>query len=123
MGNRNGYTGRAIKTQVAGVWYDSQLEGRTALLLIKHGIKFTPHVTFLCFDRNGKAFNYTVDFVFETPQKFAGISKILNCLETKGVISKNSILRNDALEFAHQLKCHCVGYEMIDFWEREGIYW
>lgn len=123
MSNRNGYSRPAIRTQVAGVWYDSQLEGRFAMLLIKHGIKFTPHVTFHCFDRDGKPFDYTVDFVFDIPQKFAGIDFTLDFVETKGVLSKHAIKRNRAMSYCHSLKGYCVGYELIDFWEREGIRW
>lgn len=123
MRGRNGYRYQARPVVIDGVRYDSQLEGRMAELLIAHGIEFDPHVEFQCYDREGKPFKYTADFVFAVPQKFAGISYTLDAIEVKGVLSKHALLRNDALKYCWNIRCYCAGYELIDFWSREGLHW
>jgi len=123
MSNRHGYQYAAKKTKVAGVWYDSLLEARMARLLLSHGVEFYPHVTYVCYDPKGKEFSYTVDFRFKTPQKLLGIRDTLDCLEVAGVLSRHKIKRNEGLRYCHQLRCYCAGYELIDMWEREGLFW
>ncbi|MEK9194569.1 MAG: hypothetical protein AAB884_02045, partial [Patescibacteria group bacterium] len=93
----NLYKHRGIREKVSGhkkigLEYDiheyaSRLEARMAKLLIAGGIKFRPHVKFQCWGRGPecKPFTYEVDFVFNEPQKFVGISQIVNGIEVKGV--------------------------------------
>lgn len=130
---RNHYTIRAIPTKVQGHkscglpddWheYDSLLEARMARLLIQQKIPFTPHVKFQCFNREGKRFEYTVDFLLRSPQKFVGISPIVTALEVKGRLRKKDILRNDALDYCHKVKCWIVLEPHIEMWETEGLFW
>ena len=94
-----------------------------ARLLIKNRIPFEPHVSFTCFDRAGKQFTYTVDFLLRSPQKFVGIPYIVTALEVKGRFEKHDILRNDALDYCHKIKCWLIFEPHIEMWERQGIFW
>ncbi len=128
---KNEYTLKAKKTVVHGHKsigkpydahiYDSRLEARVARLLIELKIKFTPHVKYKCFNREGAEFSYEIDFVFEEPQKLAGVHKWITCLEVKGVLSKSDLLRLDALEFSHGLHGYLCTQPLIKMWEVEGI--
>ena len=125
------YEYQAIKVKVAGhkaigldedeVWYASKLEGRTAILLIKAGIKFTPHVKFKVISPNGTWFHYTVDFLFDAPQKPLGCHKWISFLEVKGVLTRHDLLRLSALEYTMGLKGFIALPSMVDLWERDGL--
>lgn len=134
MSKRRGksyYTGRAVKENVAGHKsiglkediheYASLLEARCAKLLIKHVIRFKPHVKFECVDRDGKPFIYEVDFLFEEPKKFLGVSDAIDAIEVKGVLSRHDLLRRTALKFRHNIEVYIALEPMIQFWEREGV--
>ena len=102
------------------VLYPSIMEARAARVFLRDDIEFKPHVKFVCFDRQGKQFNYTVDFLFARPQKLAGISKWVTFIETKGALTKHDILRLDALEYCHELKGFIVTEPLLQMWEKEG---
>lgn len=124
MGRRHDpYKYRARPVTIDGVKYDSLTEGRMVKLLLHYGVEFTAHVKFDCFDRRGKPFVYFIDFIFMEPQKFAGVAKILDGVEVKGVITKKAILKMEGLEYCHGVKAHIVTEQMIAFWEAEGLYW
>jgi hypothetical protein len=125
---------RAVKTKVSGHKkiglpedvheYDSKLEARCAEILLKHGIKFTPHVTFQCFDKNTegpKPFKYTVDFLFDQPQQLNGISPAVDAIEVKGFLSGDDILRRDSLKYFHRKRAWITTRDMVEMWSREGI--
>lgn len=125
---------RAIRTSVSGHRsvgleydvheYDSRLEARFAELLISNGIRFKPHVKFSCCDRNIEnptKFFYTVDFVFETPQKLKGITDILNGVEVKGVLVDHDHLRIDSMKFHHQMNIYIALPNLVDYWARCGL--
>jgi len=122
MANRNGYQYVAKKCLVNGEQFDSLLEGRMAAVLIEHGVKFNAHIPFECYDPKGAKFTFVVDFVFETPQKLLGIRDTLDCLEVAGVLSPHKFKRNEGLAYCHRLRCYCAGYELIDLWERFGLW-
>lgn len=119
--SRNQYKYRARPTVVDGVTYASRLEARCALLLIKHGVPFTPHVKYDCFDREGRPFSYTVDFKLHYPTKFLGIGFAVEALETKGILRKHDLLRNDALKFCHGVRCYIVLEPLLNMWWSDGI--
>ena len=129
----NPYKYKARPTPVAGhhkiglqqdtIVYDSQLEARLAVLLLKHNVPFTPHVKFICFDRRGKEFSYAVDFLLRRPRKLVGLSYAMDALETKGIITKHDILRNEALNYCHGKRCYIVTRDLLELWEREGLDW
>lgn len=119
----NSYTHQAKKTQVNGHWYDSRLEARVATLLHKHKVKFTPHVKFEVFGRDGRRFFYEVDFLLNEPRKFAGIPGIVRALEVKGVLRKKDINRVEALEYCHFIHCWITTEPIIKMWESEGMFW
>lgn len=106
-----------------GVIYDSLLEGRMARLLIKHGVKFYPHRTFRCVRRDGTLFTYEVDYIFESPQKFSGISVPVNGLEVKGRLKPHDFTRIDALKYTHHIRIYNVLEPLISFWEEHGMFW
>lgn len=104
-------------------YYDSILESRMATLLLKHRVRFFPHRTFRCVRRDGSMFTYEVDFVFEIPLKFAGISMPVNGLEVKGVLKPHDFTRVDALKYSHHIRIYNVLSPLIEFWERNGMFW
>lgn len=121
----NHYSIKAKKTWYTDQWgrkiqYDSILEARMARILDREGIKFEAHVLF-----NGlytpqlAPFSYTVDFIFDQPQKFVGIPDILNGVEVKGALCRHDIQRNESLEFFRGVKVWIVTIGLIDFWEAE----
>ncbi len=128
---KRGQSYRAVKTKVAGHaaiglpedehLYDSKLEAKCAEILLRHGIKFKPHVKFECFDREGKTFFYTVDFLFDEPQKLKGISTLVNAIEVKGYLRSEDFLRIDALKFRHHVRTWIVAANLVDLWDREGM--
>lgn len=128
---KNTYSYKAKKTVVHGHKsigkkydshiYDSRLEARMARLLLKNKVVFTPHVKYTCINRDGTTFDYVIDFVFDRPQKFAGVHKWITCLEVKGVLSKSDLLRLDALEFTHGVHGYLVTETLIKMWEVEGM--
>lgn len=101
--------------------YASRLEARMAKLLIAEGVRFKPHVKFDCMDRDGKPFTYEVDFIFKEPQKFVGISYIVNGVEVKGVLTRHDLLRIEALKFKHGVRVFIALEPLIEMWEREGM--
>lgn len=125
------YTGRAIKEKVSGHKaiglaedvheYASLLEARCAKILLKHNIRFKPHVKFDCVDREGKSFTYEVDFLFEEPKKFLGISEAIDAIEVKGVLSRHDFLRRTALKFKHGIDAYIALEPIIQLWEHEGV--
>lgn len=127
----NPYKHKAIKEKVAGhkkiglpediYEYDSKLEARCAKILLKHEIKFKPHVKFDCVDRDGKPFTYQVDFLFEEPRKFLGISSAVDALEVKGVLTRHDLLRIEALKFKHGVRTFIVLEPLIRMWENDGV--
>jgi len=134
MSKRHGksyYTGRAVKEKVGGHKavglpedvheYASMLEARCAKILLKHNIRFKPHVKFDCVDREGKPFTYEVDFLFEEPKKFLGISEAIDAIEVKGVLSRHDLLRRTALKFKHGIDAYIVLEPIIQLWENEGV--
>ena len=129
--SRSPYKRRGVREKVAGHKkmglaedvheYASRLEARMAKLLIANGVRFKPHVKFECFNRDGKPFTYEVDFIFDEPQKFIGISPIINGIEVKGVLSRHDLLRKDALMFRHGIRIYIAMEPLIEMWEREGM--
>lgn len=127
----NAYTHNAIKEKVAGhkkigltedvYEYDSKLEARCAKILLHHKIRFKPHVKFGCVDRDGKPFIYQVDFLFEEPRKFLGISSAVDALEVKGVLTRHDLLRIEALKFKHGIRTFIVLEPLIKMWEKDGV--
>lgn len=116
----------AKKTRYRDQWngsilYDSMLEARLARIFDREGIEFKPHVLFEDLRTpDNKVFTYTLDFVFEQPQKFVGIRSVLNGIEVKGVLTRHDIIRIDSLDYFKGIKAWIVGDMMIDFWEREN---
>lgn len=129
MGKTQRY--RAVRTKVSGHKaiglaedehvYDSKLEAKCAEILLRHGIKFKPHVKFNCIDTEGKPFEYTVDFLFYEPQKFKGIRDAVDAIEVKGFLTDRDFLRKKALWFKHDLRAYIALSGVIDYWGREGI--
>lgn len=103
------------------VLYCSLMEARCARVLDRAGIEFTPQVEYTCFDRQGKKFSYTVDFVMKSAQDLLGISKWITFIEIKGVLTTHDILRLEALQYCHQIKGYIVTESLLDLWEREGV--
>jgi len=102
--------------------YDSILEARMAVLLIQNKIRFTPHVKFLgLVDKEGKEFTYTVDFLFERPQKFGLMCQWAMAIEVKGVLSYNDIRRCDALAYWKNVPVYIATPAYIELWEKEGL--
>ena len=129
----NAYKGvRGIKVKLAGHKkigleedvheYASKLEARCAQIFLTAGIKFRPHVKFDCINKNGGSFTYTVDFLFDEPKKFVGISGIVNGIEVKGPLSHHDMDRIDALKFKHGIRAYIVTKPLIDMWENEGLF-
>ena len=116
------YMKRAIPTIYNGVAYDSKLEASLAEILDENNIPFKPHVRYEVFDREGKKFHYTPDFVLEKDYKFKGINKTISVLEVKGMLSDRDMLRMDALEYCHQLRGFIVTQSLIYYWKREGMF-
>lgn len=118
---KNPYRYKAKRTKVRGVWYDSRLEARMAMILLNNKIEFEPHREFQCVDVNGAFFKYIVDFYFPRPQEFLGITHSVRFIEVKGVLTRWDIRRLNALEYCHNLKGFIVTEPLISLWEREGI--
>jgi len=128
-----GYTKRACPTIVhghkqVGLPYDehryaSWTEARFAVLLIQHKVRFIPHKVFRCVDRQGRPFNYEVDFYFPNPTKICGIPYTLDAAEIKGCVQKKDILRNEALKFTHNVRCWLITEQWLSLWENEGLFW
>lgn len=128
---KNVYKGRAIREKVDGHKaigleedvheYASRLEALCAKILIKNGIRFKPHVKFDCVDKNGKAFTYEIDFLFETPLKLLGISPAVEAIEVKGALTRHDLLRIEALKWKHGIRAFIVMKPLLEMWEREGI--
>jgi len=128
---KNPYKAHAVKVKIAGHKkieleedvheYASRLEARCAEVLIKHEVRFKPHVKFNCVDREGKPFTYEVDFLFEEPKKFLGISEAIDAIEVKGVLSRHDFLRRTALKFKHGIDAYIALEPIIQLWENEGV--
>lgn len=101
--------------------YASRMEGKMATLLINAEISFKPHIKFECWNRKGKPFNYTVDFLFCKPQSLVGISSLVDFVEIKGALTKHDLLRKEALEFCHNLNGWIAGSLLLGLWERSGF--
>jgi len=113
-----------------GVKYDSRLEMRMAKLLYENGVDFSHHVTFLGLEHQWikKKFKYNVDFIFGTLSnritvKLKGMGKPYHCIEVKGALTDRDLWRAKALKNKHGLRTFIATPIMIDWWEREGLFW
>lgn len=117
----NGYFIQAKPGTYNGIKFASQLEIRTAKILDKHNIDYQTHKHFDVRHRNGKPFTYKVDFVFDYPHKFLGVSGLIIFLEVKGVICPHDIERMDALMYRTNCKGYIATPDIISMWERCGL--
>lgn len=125
------YRYSAIKTAVSGhqaigladdvVEYDSRMEAKLAILLIREGIRFLPHRMFKVFAPDGYEFTYRLDFLFLEPQKFAGISHFVMGLEIKGRLKPHDFVRQEALKYVHGIRTYMVLDPLLDFWYEYGM--
>ena len=120
---QNKYGRKPIPTWIGNVLYDSKLEARMAIILHNNSLLFRPHQAFQVYDRTGKWFAYVVDFLFNRPYKFAGISQPIEAIEVKGIIRRKDINRIEALEYCHGVKTFIATQALIVMWEKEGLFW
>jgi hypothetical protein len=117
----SGYEIQAKPGEYRGHQYDSKLEIRTAKLLDTSSVVYAPHQTFHIYWRNGDSHEYTVDFLFYTPQKLVGIHNPIHFLEVKGTVRKHDINRIDALEYCYDCNGYIAETQIIKMWERDGL--
>lgn len=134
MGKHNPYGHRAVKATVYGhtkvglnedgFVYDSQLEAKMARVLLKHRVRFTPHVKFALVRPDGTSFDYTVDFLTCEPLPLLtqdGDISYVRAIEIKGRLCKKDFLRMKALTYSTQYKGIIAGDMLIDFWDKNGL--
>lgn len=101
--------------------YDSRLEAKVGVALIRDRIKFKPHVTYRVYSRTGIPFQYTIDFDLEHPTKIRGVSELVDSIEAKGVLKNNDFDRKDAFEYSHDRNMWIATPSLIEYWIEEGI--
>lgn len=82
---------------------------------------FRPHVNYRVFDRNGKPFNYTVDFDLIKPYKVSGVSELINAIEVKGVLNPYDFDRKEAWEYRTDKKMWIATTALVKYWYEHGI--
>ena len=131
----NPYNHKAVPTWVNGhhkvnkdipdsVQYSSQLEAKAAVLLIRQGISFTPHVKFQCWTRDNppRPFTYEIDFLLKKAIKPVGTSVPITGIEVKGRLKHHDFLRCDSLRFFHGVRTLIVGEDLLTMWQEEGLW-
>ena len=119
------YTIQAKKIKINGEWYDSLLEGRFATLFHEKKVPFTPHVRYTRLTHpqcKSGFFNYTIDFLFESPMDFIGMPFIIQALEVKGRMCARDLRRLEALSFYYGITSWFAGEMILDMWVREGMF-
>ena len=117
----SGYSIEAKPQNYRGHKYASKLEVKAAKLLDEYSIVYAPHQTFNIYWRNGDKHEYTVDFLFYSPQKFVGIPYRIHFLEVKGVVREHDINRKDALEYCYDCKGYVAEPQLINMWQRDEL--
>ena len=106
------------------IQYASQLEARMAVLLIRMGISFTPHVKFVCWSRDNppKSFTYEIDFILKKAIKPIGASAPVTGIEVKGRLKHHDFLRCDSLRYFHGIRTLIVGDDLLRMYEEQGMF-
>ena len=125
------YTFQAKKTNISGhnsvglqddvIQYDSRLEARVAQCLLRSHIAFEPHQEYKVLGRDGRWFNYTIDFDLKRGYKLRGVSELVDSIEVKGVLKKRDFDRKDAFEYSFDRKMWIATRAIVRYWYEEGI--
>lgn len=103
------------------ITYDSQLEAKVGVALIRDRVRFQPHVQYEVFGRDGMPFYYTIDFDLQQPRKLRGIGELVDSVEVKGVLSRKDFDRKDAFEYTHDRDMWIATPALVEYWVDEGI--